>query len=557
MPKTSTNPYLSIVKHQDEFVMVNTLDLSKNQIKLIKDILQQKDLCKTLTFLDIKPFLKDNNYLKLTKNNDGPLESHYKSIFTLLSQSICKLIAKEWIKNLCPRKQAVFPYKYPETPDWWPDCVPHIEPDHLDKQGRIELLISIIRHESADLTKLKSCLNGLDFTSQGHRGAVVLEYEQAFPVIYELFYLSLYERLFLKSGIDCNLQLINELSTEETAILQNSPAIYIKVSNLDSNTSIRLIRPDDINQVCYKIKSSNKDLLNESQNFVTEPEEVKFHVNNANSTTIDNVVDEDTHTRTPKRKFATQRSTHKKGRQRTAAKTTDTDNQQKKKDSIVSGLKSPFAHPARNNHGLFQDNDEADQLDMSAINSITDNKSTPTRPQDLSLARIMDIESYKFKSDTLDINGSEVKIKLARIDQNSGGLDITRVNRLNIPLTPKREYLPPIQLKFLDDLNSNASNTGVSNSVTSTSTTSSVNSSGFSTPIPATRQDEVLLKPLLYSTLVMGTPNLSDTAIDNFCSQITSPVMPLASSPTVEVLEHQYSDDNHNDLYNECLFGMY
>jgi hypothetical protein len=72
-----------------------------------------------------------------------------------MQQLAVKRIAKAWIKGICPRKQAVFPYnkknkakKWKEEgifvpankPGWWPDeklCV-FVEPDHIKREGKLE-----------------------------------------------------------------------------------------------------------------------------------------------------------------------------------------------------------------------------------------------------------------------------------------------------------------------------------------------------------------------------------------------------------------------------------
>ena len=65
-----------------------------------------------------------------------------------LQQMANKRIAKAWIKGICPRKQAKFPYSNkargekqnlpPLIPGWWPahGC-PFIEPDHITKSGTL------------------------------------------------------------------------------------------------------------------------------------------------------------------------------------------------------------------------------------------------------------------------------------------------------------------------------------------------------------------------------------------------------------------------------------
>lgn len=55
-----------------------------------------------------------------------------------LQQNALKRLAKAWIKGICPKKQAKFPYqKGDEVPKWWPptDACPFKEPDHIKKGG--------------------------------------------------------------------------------------------------------------------------------------------------------------------------------------------------------------------------------------------------------------------------------------------------------------------------------------------------------------------------------------------------------------------------------------
>ncbi|CAD1807977.1 hypothetical protein FOB58_001330 [Candida parapsilosis] len=133
----------------------------------------------------IKPTLINSFPLTLTKNQSPQqLLNQYRDLFNSLSQYVCKDVAKAWIKILEPNKQALFPYRdYNKSkPDWWPPFVNHIEPDHLDKVGRVEVLINVLRHPRFDLRR------------------VDLKQYQEKPVLYsllkEILYLAMYERMF-------------------------------------------------------------------------------------------------------------------------------------------------------------------------------------------------------------------------------------------------------------------------------------------------------------------------------------------------------------------------
>lgn len=74
-----------------------------------------------------------------------------------LQQVMCKMIAKEWIKVIEPKKQTRFPYNKGEEgkPGWWPKDVRHKEPDHLMKPERHALLLAMLRSSQARIARLQ------------------------------------------------------------------------------------------------------------------------------------------------------------------------------------------------------------------------------------------------------------------------------------------------------------------------------------------------------------------------------------------------------------------
>jgi hypothetical protein len=70
--------------------------------------------------------------------------------FQTMQQLAVKRIAKAWIKGICPKKQAFFPYhkkkrereglEFPpgSIPGWWPDTklCRFVEPDHIRRDGK-------------------------------------------------------------------------------------------------------------------------------------------------------------------------------------------------------------------------------------------------------------------------------------------------------------------------------------------------------------------------------------------------------------------------------------
>ena len=65
------------------------------------------------------------------------VEKYYESRFNDIQQNACKLICKNWVKLIEPKKQIKYPYNGGEDtrPDWWPTVTRHREPDHLPKHG--------------------------------------------------------------------------------------------------------------------------------------------------------------------------------------------------------------------------------------------------------------------------------------------------------------------------------------------------------------------------------------------------------------------------------------
>ena len=82
------------------------------------------------------------------------VKSYLNRRLSKLQQQANKRIAKAWVKAICPKKQARFPYQNklrlietgdpPRVPEWWPiqDC-PFTEPDHIDK-NRKEALYPVL-----------------------------------------------------------------------------------------------------------------------------------------------------------------------------------------------------------------------------------------------------------------------------------------------------------------------------------------------------------------------------------------------------------------------------
>lgn len=202
----------------------------------------------------IKPALKQCFPLELTRRNTTTLLDHYYNIMSCLSQSVCKTVAKEWIKVAEPKKQALYPYKFfnSSKPPWWPGRVKHIEPDHLDKDGRIDVLINILRNPSFDLRALKLRTSIIRF-----------KHRETLHLINELYYLAFYDRLFFGHGRENCIQadyLENLVPSERKKIL--SDLVTIMVSDIKSASKkirqrgmlmVRQIQKDWINHETYTL----------------------------------------------------------------------------------------------------------------------------------------------------------------------------------------------------------------------------------------------------------------------------------------------------------------
>jgi hypothetical protein len=62
---------------------------------------------------------------------------YYESALKHFQQINCRVVDKEFIKFIEPRKQHNYPYNGGDQrkPKWWPADVMHKEPDHLLKNG--------------------------------------------------------------------------------------------------------------------------------------------------------------------------------------------------------------------------------------------------------------------------------------------------------------------------------------------------------------------------------------------------------------------------------------
>lgn len=95
--------------------------------------------------------------ITLQLHDEEGLRKWYVEAFDAVQQVTCRTIAKLWIKKIEPKKQSAHPYngglpkedpKDPERtkPKYWPDNIPHKEPDHIQKDR--ESLSGLILHRA-------------------------------------------------------------------------------------------------------------------------------------------------------------------------------------------------------------------------------------------------------------------------------------------------------------------------------------------------------------------------------------------------------------------------
>nr|POE76229.1 uncharacterized protein CFP56_59708 [Quercus suber] len=92
--------------------------------------------------------LKPMRQRKVRISDHKAVTEFFESRLKDMQQLATKKIAKAWIKGICPRKQALFPYQDssrrrdsedPNIPEWWPrpEFCSFREPDHIKKEGKL------------------------------------------------------------------------------------------------------------------------------------------------------------------------------------------------------------------------------------------------------------------------------------------------------------------------------------------------------------------------------------------------------------------------------------
>ncbi|KAK7684810.1 hypothetical protein QCA50_012053 [Cerrena zonata] len=190
------------------------------------------------------------------KNGQKKLHQHLYDLFTSLSQTNCKSIAKEWIKAVEPKKQASYPYKLGNSskPVWWPRDVEHVEPDHLNKENRTALLILLAMNPDLDLDRFKE---RTDFLLS--QKPFLLK-----RIVDEIYYFAFYSRLLYGAGEkekeDYYKYLCSKVSLHELHLL-HGPSIKLIGSNFSSSGRFTLVNSeidtDSINKTAFQLESGS------------------------------------------------------------------------------------------------------------------------------------------------------------------------------------------------------------------------------------------------------------------------------------------------------------
>nr|AAG38543.1 Ydr124wp-like protein [Pneumocystis carinii] len=125
---------------------------------------KKKNMNKDHLCIDVNTNDKSNEYdswktryRSLVIGDTAEVIAFMESRFKQLQQSVCKIVAKAWIKVIEPKKQTRYPYNRGDRskPSWWPENIRHKEPDHLMKSERISLLITMLRCSKIPINRLE------------------------------------------------------------------------------------------------------------------------------------------------------------------------------------------------------------------------------------------------------------------------------------------------------------------------------------------------------------------------------------------------------------------
>lgn len=262
---------LAIKPPTGQLRILHTPFVSPSQRLQIEGILENRHPVSATTtpssIVKIRPALRNTRDLVIcTKNDVNTVKStrrivaQYQLLAHSLSQLVCKNIAKEWIRVVEPKKQSIFPYKNfnASKPPWWPHDVNHIEPDHLEKYGRVQLLVSILRNPQIDLLSLKRRTDSA-LSTKPH----------VLRVLDELYYVAVYDRILVCGSSAQQKKLVCLLSSHEKQIILTKN-VAVRVSQLlvkNVPLMVSKMTPEMVNTSAFDLTPAEEQAANERSPF--------------------------------------------------------------------------------------------------------------------------------------------------------------------------------------------------------------------------------------------------------------------------------------------------
>ncbi|KTW31540.1 hypothetical protein T552_00182 [Pneumocystis carinii B80] len=162
--KSLMSDIMKSVLGMNESLIPKEKSISLNSTWDPQNFQKKKNMNKDHLCIDVNTNDKSNEYdswktryRSLVIGDTAEVIAFMESRFKQLQQSVCKIVAKAWIKVIEPKKQTRYPYNRGDRskPSWWPENIRHKEPDHLMKSERISLLITMLRCSKIPINRLE------------------------------------------------------------------------------------------------------------------------------------------------------------------------------------------------------------------------------------------------------------------------------------------------------------------------------------------------------------------------------------------------------------------
>ncbi|CAX40464.1 conserved hypothetical protein [Candida dubliniensis CD36] len=200
------------------------------------------------SFTSIRPVLNRTYTLKLIRSSGSwdAVRRQLHDLFNSLNQGVCKEIAKLWIRILAPNKQKHFPYsKKNIVPNWWPQDVVHTEPDHLKKEDRIKVLISVVTNKNFKFREVDT-------------KAIKTKVDHTEAIVHEIIYIAYFSGLFY-SRHERDDKSYEVLSSNDKKLLdQDEIELVVSDFRYDGSEGISQskIKDEYLNRKIFKLKGA-------------------------------------------------------------------------------------------------------------------------------------------------------------------------------------------------------------------------------------------------------------------------------------------------------------